>query len=368
MAKINFSALVDSIIGKLGGSVFQYSQGGWQVHVIGKPRNPQTNYQQLRRGNFGFLSSSWRNLTTIQRQTFIDNVPTGISALDFFIRTNVNLSLINEPTVTSFVPAAAPTDFPIDIIDVNPTQYNIKASGMTTVVPAGMKLLVYTTPTKAQTKIFTNPSEYSPIISIDEGTDLSTPLNIISAYNDRFGQLPGEMYLCNKTVLIDKANGQRGAESIVCSNTEEMPKFTKIYSNFTPAGSVGTGATDVFSFNIPANSLVKDGDCLSGFYWGHSAGGGVNHLITLTIAGVGIAFAAFTVSAVWRVSFNVIRLSSTDGYYVAVLETSAGSVQVGEGQFGLTDWTTIQVAKLTLQAPVSGSITCDSGYINKELI
>jgi len=224
MAKVSFTAAVASIVGKLAGSVFQYSYGGYQLHAKGKPRNPQTPYQQLRRGDFGFLSASWRSLTSVQRQTFIDNAPPGIQAINFFTAVNTNLALISAPQITSYVPTSTPADMPVEPLEVTNESYIIKASGATAIVPAGTALCIFSTYQKQPTKIFTNPSEYSPIATIGAGTDLSTGIDIYSEFIARFGQLTIGQYLCVKSALIDITNGNRTDTVPSCATITDMPK------------------------------------------------------------------------------------------------------------------------------------------------
>lgn len=224
MARVSFTAMVAEITGKLAGSVFQYSYGGYQVHTKGKPRNPQTQYQQLRRGDFGFLSASWRSLSSVDRQTFIDNAPAGMSAINFFIQCNVNLILAEQPTISSYAVTSAPASMPVAPFEATETSYVVVATGATTVVPVGTTLVVFSTYTKVPTKIFTNPSEYSPIIAFPAGTVLSPGQDIIAAYNARFGQITTDKQLCVKAALIDNTNGNRTDTSPACIITDDMPR------------------------------------------------------------------------------------------------------------------------------------------------
>lgn len=243
MARVSFSAMVYEIVGKLGGSVFQYSYGGYQVHVRNSPRNPQTQYQQLRRGDFGFLSASWRNLTTVQRQTFIDAATSPSAAFNLFVSSNVNLILIEEPIIDTYTPTTTPIVMPVDVVDLSPGTFQIAASTGTTVVPAGSSLLIYSTNLKAPTKIFTNPSQYSPIKVFPAGTDISAPVSIKTEFNSRFGQITADQRLCIKSVLIDTTNGSRGVESFNCTISEDMP----FYKNYFVGrlSQVGTAAPTI---------------------------------------------------------------------------------------------------------------------------
>src|SRR5213596_1553841 len=102
MARISFTAIVSEIVGKLAGSVFQSSYGGFQIHGRVSPRNPQSNYQQLRRGMFGFISATWRSLTNTERQTFIDGAVSPGGGFDLYVQSNVNLILVNEPMISAY--------------------------------------------------------------------------------------------------------------------------------------------------------------------------------------------------------------------------------------------------------------------------
>lgn len=219
MARVSFSSLMEEITGKLAGSVFQDSYGGFQVRTRVKPRNIQSNYQQLRRGEFGFISSLWRTLDAVQRQTFIDAAGTLPAALDLFIGSNVNLTLINEPIITDYIPGAVPLSMAIDITSATAVEFNLLATGAITTVPAGNKLLIQATNTRFITGIFLNPSMFSPIVDFDEGEDMSVIHDVITNWNDRYGQLNAGLRICIKSALIDKINGTRGPEIIFCINS-----------------------------------------------------------------------------------------------------------------------------------------------------
>src|SRR5439155_11773664 len=121
------------------------------------------------------------------------------------------------------------------------------------------------------TRIFTNPSDYSPIITFDEGTDLSLQTNILTAWQARYGILSVGNRLCLKTAVIDKSNGLRSAEVINCTTSEEVAKFVKIHTNVSQPSTAGTAATDVDTFNLPAGTLVDNGDVITCNYAGTSS-------------------------------------------------------------------------------------------------
>lgn len=368
MARISFTPLVEEIVGKLAGSVFQDSYGGFQVRTRVTPRNPQTNFQQLRRGEFGFLSASWRSLTSVQRQTFIDNAPSPGAALNFFLQANVNLTLINEPTIDTYVPSSDPGSMTVEFVTADPSDMFIQATGATTVVPAGTKLLVQVTYLKGTNKIFTNPSQFSPIVSFDEGTDLAIPTDILSEWQSRYGVMTPDKKLCLKTSLIDKSNGLRGADVINCTITEDMAKFVKIFTDTTPVTQSGAGNVDAFSFNLPANTLAQDGDCLTLVYQGSSVVGGGGNTANFFINATSLVGYTSTATETWALYIFIQRLNSNTLRISGYAFDTFGNAQFnGQNQTPL-DFTIVNTLKLTLTVPASGSVTATSASINKELV
>lgn len=312
MARISFTAIVSEIVGKLAGSVFQYSYGGWQIHTRVSPGNPQTSYQQLRRGWYGFIRANWRNLTNVQRQTFNDNAPSPGQGFNFFTACNINLILVEEPMIDLFTPTATPDQFDFTITAADPDTLSIQASGLITTVPTDTKLLIYATREKPSSAPFTNPSDYSPIISYDEGTDLSSPINAIAAYNSRFGQITGEKYLAMKSVLISKINGTRGAEFLTNTTTDIMPqKYIPLTADQNITNNSGAGETDLYTYTLPADTMINNGDKLKiriavGFLTG-----GSNASLLFYIAGNSFASLNGTDNDFAFFDIDVVRVDNT---------------------------------------------------------
>lgn len=263
MARIQFSEEVDSITGKIGGTVFQNSYGGYQVRTRQSPRNPRTGYQQLRRGRLGNLSATWRTLTTLQRQSFIDAAPVPGAALNLYNGANTNLDLINEPRITDYIPSVAPDEMPIEIITADTSQLEVQASGMITEVPTGTKLLIYTTGCRPQTHLFITKSAYSPIVFFDEGTALSSPVDIFADFTNRYGDILPERLIGLKSVLIDKTNGQKGPFSLTTTITTDMAsKYIPLAVFTADEPNTTTGSEVLMKYTMPANTLVNNGDRL----------------------------------------------------------------------------------------------------------
>lgn len=209
MARVQFSAPIEEILGKLAGSVFQDSYIGIQIRTKVTPTNRLTPRETLRRGMFGFITQTFRFLTASELLSYQANAPTGMSAFAFFVSCSINLSLINQPLQKTFTPGALPVAFPVTITQLSTTTFGITATTSPTVVPAGFTLLVYVTATKAPTKIFTNPSQYQPITSFPAGSNMAIEQSIFTAYVQHYGPYKVQTRLCLKTALINASNGIR---------------------------------------------------------------------------------------------------------------------------------------------------------------
>lgn len=368
MARISFSALVEEIVGKLAGSVFQDSYGGYQVRTRVTPKNPQSQYQQLRRGAFGYLSAGWRFLTAPQRQSFIDAALTPPAALNLFLQANINLTLIEVPTITDYVPSADPGTMQIEFDTADPTVMLIKATGATTIVPAGTKLLLQVTYQKAPTKIFTNPSQYSPVISFDEGTDLSIPTDILSAWQVRYGQITVGKRLCLSSAVIDKSNGRRGSTLINCTIIDDMAKFVKIHTNVTQVSTSGTALLTADTFSLPANTLVQNGDCITCWYAIRLSGAAINNELTWLFGGGGILFQNLVAPNTVEFRVTAMRTDSDTLVYTSTVLLNGVIVNQSTGSLNGNNFAAANNIVMKMQAPTSGALTFDAGFINKELI
>lgn len=217
MARISFTSTAAEIVGRLAGSVFQDSNCGYQVRGLVTPRNPQTQLQQLRRGDFRYLSSGWRFLTSIEQGTWITEAGTIPEALRLFIGNNINLNLIGEDIVYTFVPGTTPGTFPLMITEVSDSTFFIQASTGTTIVPAGQQLLLYSTFDNSVSALFNNPAAYQPIAVFPAGIDFAGPIDVYTDWTAHYGVLRLNRHICIKTVLIDNSNGNRGGEEINCA-------------------------------------------------------------------------------------------------------------------------------------------------------
>lgn len=365
MARISFTAIVSEIVGKLAGTVFQYSYGGFQIHTRVSPNNPQTNYQQLRRGWYGFIRANWRNLSNTERASFNDNAPTPGEGFNFFTGNNINLILVSEPMISFYTPAATPDQFEFEITEAAPTTLTIKATGMITTVPTGMRLLLYSTAEKPPSRLFTNPSDYSPIIAIDEGTDLSTPYEVITDYNSRFGQITGEKYLAIKTVLIRKSTGDRGPEYLTNTNTETMAqKYIPLQTLLAAMTNTTTALENLVPFTIPANTLLSNGDRIvlrSPVRLDNSGAGNSVGYIAGNTSG-NLFFSASNFDIIFQL--EIIRVNSTTLKFIASTISNFIQTAITSGQSTTEDFTQNILIAMSVTASTVGDIVAKYATID----
>jgi len=139
MAKVTWSALVDRVQGKLGGSIFKKHQAGQTLRTSQRPRYRNTSRTQLLRGIQSNLAGCWHTLTPAQRELWdkfaalISDPTTGFTA---FIRHNTRLLAAQHPDLQPiFAPPPTPDTPPIisdlDITKTGSTQTYITWSAPT---------------------------------------------------------------------------------------------------------------------------------------------------------------------------------------------------------------------------------------------
>ena len=211
MAKVSLSGFVTSILGKLAGSVFQNSFGGLQVRTRVSPRNPRTLHQQNQRGQFAWFTGSWRNLTSAQRATWIAAAPIPSEAFNLYTSCNLNLAIADQPPITDYTGSAISAQMFFSFDDSNPIALLIHASGLTTTVPANSVLIIYSTPSYPASRAFLNDSNFSPIVTFNEGTDLSGPTSILANFYERWGGMRVTDNISIRAAIVSKINGTRAS-------------------------------------------------------------------------------------------------------------------------------------------------------------
>jgi len=118
MARIVYSALVESIKGSIGGTTFQKNAYGYTVKKKPNMVNPNTQYQRVQKILFSQASKAWAGLSSAQRSDWNawasaypsyskHNPSSELSGYAVFVRTHVyrfmcGLAVITAPVYTSY--------------------------------------------------------------------------------------------------------------------------------------------------------------------------------------------------------------------------------------------------------------------------
>jgi hypothetical protein len=118
MARIVYSALVESIKGSIGGTTFQKNAYGYTVKKKPNMINPNTQYQRVQKILFSQASKAWAGLSSAQRSDWAawasaypsyskHNPSSELSGFAVFVRVHVyrfmcGLAVITAPAYTSY--------------------------------------------------------------------------------------------------------------------------------------------------------------------------------------------------------------------------------------------------------------------------
>lgn len=209
MARILFSGLVDSMAGKLAGSVIQNSYGGYQLRTRVVPRNPQTDTQQTARNRLISPSQAWRSLSSTSQDTWITAATPTTKGFHLYVSSNNNLKLCQQPAITDYIDSALPDEFPIEISSSGAGSIVIRAIGAVTSVPVGTTLLIQGTVQQPPNRRFYSPTAYQRLVNYTEGVDFSTGVDIALYYFFVFGTVQSNMTVSVKASLVKVSNGLR---------------------------------------------------------------------------------------------------------------------------------------------------------------
>lgn len=205
---------------KLNGNVFSKNRYGAYIRTKVTPVNPQTSYQQNQRQQLASLSSQWRGLTQAQRDAWISstgNFPRTdifgntkiLSANVLFVGLNKNLLNAGEDTIDD---APAPVSIPeIQISDLSAAagtpalSFSIDPAAL----PSDTALFVKATGNVGPGKQFVK----NLLRFIGTATPTTGSVDILSAWQARFGTLVAGQRITVQIYLVSTITGQAGIPS-----------------------------------------------------------------------------------------------------------------------------------------------------------
>lgn len=222
MAKVNLTSLLDSLVGRLSGSVFQQSLSGLQLRSLPLPRNPRSSFQQQQRQQFRYYVALWRALTDAQRSSWNDNAPPGTSGFNNFASSQLVLNSSALPEQLEYSAAAPPTPLALAITTIGNSGMTVAAPSAPAIVPTGSSLTFYCSAVHPPS--INNPptNAYSPIKTFPAGTDVGSLQSIFLEYTSRYGPIPDTGRLCWFSRSVANINGLTQDTPIACETYSAM--------------------------------------------------------------------------------------------------------------------------------------------------
>lgn len=207
MAKVSLSSLLDSLTGKLSGSVFQKSLGGLQLRSRVSPRNPRSGAQQFNRGNFSYVAGLWDTLDPAQISSWNDNAPSGVSGKAFFLQVNAMINSSGQDLILEYTASGA-LDYP-DLVfnDLTPTLMLVETLGINYDLPAGQYLVIFATPQLRSGVTFISPSTYRLLYVVHPGVNPAVTFSIYAEYVAKFSAPAEGNVIGLRFYLIDTITG-----------------------------------------------------------------------------------------------------------------------------------------------------------------
>lgn len=218
MAKVLFTAVVADMRNKLNGTVFSKNRYGSYTRTKVTPVNPQTTAQQNARNMLATFSASWRTLSEAERQSWINAAPNFprtdiygnpkiLSGNALYVSLNTNLANVGAGDIDN---APLPLSIPalaLGALTAAAGTPALTAAFTPTPVPTGFALLIEATPQVGAGITFVKNRYRTLQVVAAAGT---SPANLLTAYNAKFGTLVEGMKIFIRARLISTTTGQAG--------------------------------------------------------------------------------------------------------------------------------------------------------------
>lgn len=222
MAKVSLSALLDSLTGKLSGSVFQNSLGGIQIRQRVSPRNPRSPAQQGLRANFSYNGRSWSDLSQTQIESWNTAAPSGQSGISLFQSTNQMLFFSGLPPVDEYTGTGELTPPGVEIATLDENNFEISCPGIIGAIPVYTYLNIFATPNLSPGKTQVSISEYRYINTVAPGIVPSIQFSIYHQYVAVFGQPVDRSLIAVRCYLVNSVTGASSPSSFTQANVNAV--------------------------------------------------------------------------------------------------------------------------------------------------
>jgi hypothetical protein len=208
MARILLSAIVTEIRGKIGGTVFQAGQGGFQAKRLVSPRDPKMAVQTTRRNSFLAATTGWAGIGSTPQGTWQGNPDAGLSGYTTYVRRNAIMRFFNQSPFTSFPGNATADTIDLRNTTVSSSAFVLIGNSPFNALSSGQNLAVLATRQFSQGRGSLSPSEYAQIAIITGPHDFSSShVDVTTAYVAKFGALVTGRKLFLRTLQVVLATG-----------------------------------------------------------------------------------------------------------------------------------------------------------------
>lgn len=226
MAKVKLAAILDDVRGKIGNTVFQDSPAGLFIRGRVIPINPNSSAQVAVRANMTTLSKAWSGLTDAQRQSWDTAAASGdwresdvfgesfnLSGEQLFIKLNMVILEIGESQINT-PPSKA-------------TFGSIVLGAVTAAAGTPALTIAFTGALASDTQFYIEASAQvsQGIMSANsvsfrkiDNTTGSSPLNVLAAYNSKFGSLVAGKKIWFRVYQVADLTGEKvlvGVTSVI---------------------------------------------------------------------------------------------------------------------------------------------------------
>ena len=208
MARILLSAIVTEIRGKIGGTVFQSGQGGFQAKRLQSPRNPRMPVQTTRRNAFLAATTGWGAIGGTPQGTWMGNPDAGLSGYTTYVRRNAIMRFINQTPFTSFPGNATADTLDLHTSTVSSSAFVLIGSSPFNALSAGQNTAILATRQFSPGRNAISPSEYALITIVTGAHDFaSSHVDITTAYVAKYGALVTGRKLFLRSLQVVLATG-----------------------------------------------------------------------------------------------------------------------------------------------------------------
>jgi len=128
--------------------------------------------------------------------------------------------------------------------------------------------------------------------------------------------------------------------------------FTRINAQYATVTTSGTNETDLYTYTIPANTLINNGDGLNIQFTALMTDNAVNHITRYWLDGTNQHTATLTAAQPYTFNVRVVKISTTEAINITEILNGDPTVQIANS----LDFTAPIQIKFTGECPTTGTI------------